>query len=405
MSDERVKRQALDGKRLNAFAMDPADLTIIGLDTKDGPEHPLYDERIHLPIDEAMVANIRAFGVIEPITVRKNGPAVEVVAGRQRVRHARLASERNVAEGLGPILVPCQSPMKATDIHAFGVMVSENTFRRDDDPMTRAKKASRMMALGATEADVAKTFGISKAQVRNLLSLLDLAPKVQKAVEAEKVPFTAAIQLADLPREAQVAKLDEMIASGAVSVGEAKRQRQARAAGADAEPRTKRPGLSTLRKVAEHEEFTASLSDDAKALLQWVIGNESAANRVKGLTAALKAIGAALVLLVGFGCSTSSPVCPTVDAGIVEGDSAVPVVPSLTHAVCWADGAGFQNCERVTCRDPFDGRLLVDQANMLLEPRCGDDGVPSCWGVLGPDPTVRELIAEGVEFVWCEVRP
>jgi len=404
MSDDRVKRQALDGKRLNAFAMRATDLRIIGLDTKDGPEHPLYDERINLPIDEAMVRNIQAFGVLEPVLVRKDGSFVDVVDGRQRVRHARLASERNVAAGLPEILVPAQSPMKATDATAVGVMVSANTFRRDDDPLTRAKKASRMLALGATEAEIATSFGITKGAVRNLLSLLDLAPKVQKAVEAEKVPFTAAIQLADLPREEQVAKLDEMIAAGAVSVSEAKRQRQARAAGADVEPRTKRPGLSTLRKVAENEEFTAALSDDAKAILQWVIGNESAAKRVKGLTAALKAIGAALVMLVGFGCSTSSLACP-VDAGIVESDSAAPVVPSLTHAVCWADGAGFQNCERVVCRDPFDGRLLVDQANQPLEPRCGDDGVPSCWGVLGPDPTVRELIAEGVEFVWCDAKP
>lgn len=226
-----MAKQALEGKRLNAFAMDASDLTIIGLDTKDGPEHPLYDERIFLPIDEAMVRNIRAFGVIEAINVRKNGPNVEVVDGRQRVRHARIASQRNVEEGLPPILVPCLSPIKATDVTA---------------------------------------------------------------------------------------------------------------------------------------------------------------------------IGAALVLLVGFGCSTSSTACPTTDAGIVEADGAVPVTPSVTHALCWAGGAGFQRCERVTCRDPFDGRLLVDQANQPLEPRCGDDGVPSCWGVLGPDPSVRELIAEGVEFVWCD---
>lgn len=397
-----MAKQALEGKRLNAFAMDASDLTIIGLDTKDGPEHPLYDERIFLPIDEAMVRNIRAFGVIEAINVRKNGPKVEVVDGRQRVRHARIASERNVAEGLPPILVPCLAPIKATDVTAMGVMVSANAHRRDDDPMTRAKKASRMMALGATEADVAVSFGVTKAQVKNYLALLDLAPKVQKAVEAEAVPFTAAIQLADLPREEQVAQLDKMIEAGGVTVTEAKRQRQARASGADAEPRSKRPGLSTLRKVAEDKDFTDSLSDDARALLEWVVGNESAARRVKGLTAVLKAIGAALVMLVGFGCSTSSTTCPTTDAGIVESDGAVPTTPSVTHALCWAGGAGFQRCERVTCRDPFDGRLLVDQANQPLEPRCDDDGVPSCWGVLGPDPSVRELIAEGVEFVWCE---
>jgi ParB family chromosome partitioning protein len=34
--------------------------------------HPLYDERIHLPIDEGMVLNIMELGVLEPIIVWKD---------------------------------------------------------------------------------------------------------------------------------------------------------------------------------------------------------------------------------------------------------------------------------------------------------------------------------------------
>lgn len=287
--EQKRKRAALDGTRLNAFAMDPNDLVVVGHDTQDGPEHPLYDERVKLPLDEAMVLNIQALGVIESVTVRKNGPVPEVVAGRRRVLHAREASKRNLAKGEPAILVPTRV-LRAEDSHAFAIAIAENELRRGDDPITRARKAARLMRMGMAEKDLSIVFGITTQQVRNLLSILDLDPKVQKVIELGKLPFTAAIQLTDLTREDQVAKMQEMLESGAVGVVEARRQRQARNAGKDGAEGTrgKRPGTAVIRKIAENEEFMGNLSDDARHLLHWILGDESHAKKVKGLTALLK---------------------------------------------------------------------------------------------------------------------
>ncbi|HBZ8892853.1 TPA: hypothetical protein MNB12_005465, partial [Klebsiella pneumoniae] len=41
--------------------------------------HPLYDERVHLPIEEGMVLNIAELGVLEPIIVWKD-PEQQLVA-------------------------------------------------------------------------------------------------------------------------------------------------------------------------------------------------------------------------------------------------------------------------------------------------------------------------------------
>lgn len=284
-----MAKTALPGaKRLNAFAMDPDALTIVGLDTEDGPEHPLYDERIKLPLDEGLVRNIRKFGVLEAVLVRKNGHLVEVMAGRQRVRAAREANRRNNEEGMQPIAVPVFVKRPRADGDALGVMISENENRQDDDPLTRAKKASRMMDFGASEHEVAVSFGISKQAVKNLLALLDLSDKVKTAVEHKKVSFSAAIELRDLPRTKQDEKLKEMIAAGATGVSEAKRQRRARANGKSAAPRGRAVDIKTLRKVAGDEAFTSELTPDARAILQWILGDEDAAKRVKGLTALLK---------------------------------------------------------------------------------------------------------------------
>jgi ParB family chromosome partitioning protein len=285
-----MAKQALPGaKRLNGFAMDPEALTIVGLDTKDGPEHPLYDERVKKPLLEGLVLNIMKYGVLEHVLVRKNGDQIEVLAGRRRVRHAREANKRLLAEGAVPVLVPC-TVKRPKDAEALGILISENENREGDSPVVRAHKAQRLVDYGQSETEIAVTFGLTTQGVKNLLQVLELSPKVQKAIEAGSISYTAATELRDLTHNDQDVKLDELIASGATTVAEAKRQRTARKKGngGDAGARGARPGVSTLRKVAENEEFVNELSPDAKALLAWMLGDEGAARRVKGLTALLK---------------------------------------------------------------------------------------------------------------------
>lgn len=281
-------------KRATAFMMEPDALTIVGLDTKDGPEHPLYDERIKLPLDEGLVLNVRAYGVMQSVLVRKNGSLIEVVAGRQRVRAAREANKRLEAEGFQPMRIPCMV-RKDRDARALGVMVSENENRREDDAVTRALKAQRMMEHGATEEDVAIAFGMSRQAVKNLLRVLDLAEPVQEMIRGQKLTFSAAITLADLTRAEQEVEAKNLAEKG-VGVVEAKRLARVRRAersgkstanGAKS-PRGKAVSVTTLRKVADDEEFMSELEPQARDILRWILGDENAAKRIKGLSARLK---------------------------------------------------------------------------------------------------------------------
>lgn len=290
-------KTALPGaSRLNAFSMHPDKLVIVGLDTEHQPgEHELWDERIHDPLDEGMVRNIRVRGVLQPIIVRKNGESVEVVDGRQRVRAAREASRRNDAEGLPTIHVPCivrrskgrTAAQKAAD--ALDTMISTNENRHDDNPVTRAHKAQRLLDYGRSDDEVAETFGITKQALKNLLVVLDLSPKVQDAI-GKSISFTAATTLKDLTHEEQDKKLEELVAAG-VSVAEALRLQRARKKketnGEEHAPRGRAVPVRTLRKVADDKDFMSELSPDARAILQWVLGDENAVRRVKGLTALL----------------------------------------------------------------------------------------------------------------------
>src|SRR5579885_2462085 len=149
--------------------------------------HPLYDERVHLPVDEALVRSIMVRGVLTPIMVRKNGekngqPIVEAVDGRQRVKAAREANKRLVAEGKMPIRIPAVTK-RGEDKDMAGIMLTTNELRKGDNAMVKARKLARLRDMGYGDEELAVTAGISPQTVNNLLSLLDLSPSLQKEVE------------------------------------------------------------------------------------------------------------------------------------------------------------------------------------------------------------------------------
>lgn len=257
--------QAFSGKRLNGFFMDPNELVLIGLDTEDGPEHPLYDPRVLDETDELLARDIIANGIIQPITVRKNGAYAEVVAGRQRVKAARRANEILEEQAAEPVLVPFLVK-RAEDADLLGVSISENEHRRDDDVITKATKAERLLELGKTEQEVAARFGVTDRTVRNWVTLLDTSAKVRKAVVAGKISATAASKLAVLPRAEQDAKLGDLLAKAEQS---GKRPTVAATRNTARGKTTSAPRKKDVRKVWQ---LGADLSTETRNVLGWVLG-------------------------------------------------------------------------------------------------------------------------------------
>lgn len=295
-----MSKQAIPGAtRANAFLVDPSDVVIVGLDTKDGIEHPLYDPRIHLPLDEGLVLDLMELGQLQEVLVRKNGDAFEVVDGRQRIRAMREANKRLAAKGMETMKarVAVRRPLdrRSVEADALGVMISANENRQDDDVVAKAAKAERLLALGKEKAEVARRFGIVLPSLENLLALNDLSDTVRAAIQAKQIGFIAAIKLNDLSHKDQDETLAAILASGQTTIAELERMRRARkkkkngkATAEETEPRAKRPALKVIRKVSQDEAFMSGLSPDAKALLAWFLGDEKAAKRIKGLSAALR---------------------------------------------------------------------------------------------------------------------
>jgi len=271
--------QVFDVRRISAFLFDPDDLIIIGLDTKDGPEHPLYDEgRLKASIPESMVKNIMAEGVIESISITKVGDTAVVVDGRRRVRCARAANKRLKAKGEETIKVPCLVK-RGDDTSLMGILISGNEHRLDDSPIARAMKAQRLKDRGRNLAEIGVYFGVSSTAVSNWLKVLDCIAAVKRAVEAGIISMSAAVELADLSPEEQKAALEKMIADGTTTVADAKKKK---AAAAGTSP-SSAPKKTLARKVIEDPQAEKVLGKEFLKGVMWAIGDMAPA-QVKGLS-------------------------------------------------------------------------------------------------------------------------
>lgn len=232
----------------------------------DDPAHPLYDERIYLPINEAMVRNIMVLGVIEPISVWKDPELGKtfVVEGRQRVRNSSEANRR--LRELGRPLVRVPGVVKKGSASRMAeIMVSSNEITQPDTPLGRAKKMANMQERGRDEEDLALYFGCSASTVKATLALLDCTQVVQEAVEAGTVNVTQARKLAELPPDEQRTTVKELVQIGSESTGHARAKRQREVMG-DVKPKIK-----TRKQI---KQALDSATGDYAAALVWVLGEE-----------------------------------------------------------------------------------------------------------------------------------
>jgi len=200
-----MSKQAFDAPRTNAWNLNPSELVLV-----EDVDHPLYDPRVFLPVDESLVRNIMVNGVIEPVIIARINQTTYVVDGRQRVKAALEANVRLEREGKEPIRVCCVC-RRGTETDLFGVSISANENRQDDSPLGRANKAAKLMAMGRTEDEAAVAFGVTKQCINQWLKVLQCAPVVRRAVDEGAISASAAVELADLEADEQVKALEQLL--------------------------------------------------------------------------------------------------------------------------------------------------------------------------------------------------
>jgi len=120
-----------------------------------------------------LAKSISEVGIIQPITVRKNGMQFELISGERRFRASKMAGLEEI-----PAYVRL-----ADDRHMLELAIVENLQREDLDPIEMASSCKRMMdELGLTQQEVAIRLGKGRSTVTNFLRLLKLPPLIQAGI-------------------------------------------------------------------------------------------------------------------------------------------------------------------------------------------------------------------------------
>lgn len=249
---------------------DPNELVIVGFDTDDRVEHPLYDERAFLDVEVPFVRSIRTYGVQVPLLVREEAGTFYVVDGRQRVKAARIVFAEQSKSGEVPLKVPARV-ITVSEKRASSLVVLTNENRKGDDVLTKAIKAERLMERLGDEEEVATVFGVTPATIRNWLILVQADPFVHEAIREGKIAAYTGIELAGLPKEEQKDALQKLLFGGET----VSRKTVAVKKKEEGVTRSHKGVRRSWVEKALKTEAAKKLNDDQRAVLQWFATGES----------------------------------------------------------------------------------------------------------------------------------
>ena len=136
-----------------------------------------FQPRVNFDPDalQELADSIRNTGLIQPITVRKNGSKYQIISGERRYRASLLAGMDRI-----PAYV-----MEVDDKRMLEMAIVENIQRENLDPIELATSYQRLMdECALTQEQLSDRIGKKRASVANQLRLLKLPAKVQQDLKA-----------------------------------------------------------------------------------------------------------------------------------------------------------------------------------------------------------------------------
>lgn len=125
-----------------------------------------------------LAASIKEHGIIQPITVCKNGNNFEIIAGERRFEAAKLAGLKKV-----PVIV-----RQVNDQQKLELAIIENIQRHDLNAIEEAKAYKKLMDdFEMEQEEIAAKVGKSRSVVANKLRLLNLPFDIQIGLIGEKI--------------------------------------------------------------------------------------------------------------------------------------------------------------------------------------------------------------------------
>ncbi|MDY3529313.1 ParB/RepB/Spo0J family partition protein [Riemerella anatipestifer] len=120
-----------------------------------------------------LAQSIKNLGVIQPITLRKDGARFEIISGERRYRASQIAGLKTIPAYIRLV----------NDQELLEMALVENIQREDLDAIEIALTYQRLLEeIGMTQENLSQRIGKERSTITNYIRLLRLSPEVQGAI-------------------------------------------------------------------------------------------------------------------------------------------------------------------------------------------------------------------------------
>ena len=125
-----------------------------------------------------MAQSIKNLGIIQPITLRKDGNKFEIISGERRFRASKIAGLETVPAYIRLV----------NDQELLEMALVENIQREDLDAIEIALTYQRLLEeIGMTQENLSQRVGKDRSSITNSIRLLRLNPDVQDAIRSGEI--------------------------------------------------------------------------------------------------------------------------------------------------------------------------------------------------------------------------
>jgi len=164
---------------------------------------------------EDLAQSIRNLGIIQPITLRKDGDKLIIISGERRYRASKLAGLKSVPAYIRLV----------NDQELLEMALVENIQREDLDAIEVALTYQRLLEeIGLTQENLSSRVGKERSTITNALRLLRLSPEIQNAIRSGEISAGHGRALVSIEDPVLQQELFQKIVAGGLSVRQAEKE-------------------------------------------------------------------------------------------------------------------------------------------------------------------------------------
>lgn len=151
------------------------------------PRLDFFDDSI-----KGLAESIKQNGLLQPVTVRKNGSKYELIAGERRYRACLLNGDKDIEAII----------MESSDEQSAKLALIENLQREDLNAIEQAIAMKKIMDMEKlTQNELADRLGYKQSTVANKIRLLKLPEYIKKAISNSTITERHARALLNVPED------------------------------------------------------------------------------------------------------------------------------------------------------------------------------------------------------------